>query len=86
EYTVEALLRYYVPSEVATRHSIAVLDAREQVVSSTVTPMPGQVLRRAALLDDVPLAPALNGLVLRGQGWRTSIGLISNTLFWMVLA
>ena len=24
--------------------------------------------------------------MLRGQGWRTSIGLISNTLFWMVLA
>ncbi len=86
EYTVEALLRYYVPSEVATRHTIAVLDAHEQTVSSTVTPMPGQVLRRASLLHDVPLAPALNGLVLRGQGWRTSIGLISNTLFWMVLA
>ncbi|PTT75414.1 PAS domain-containing sensor histidine kinase [Pelomonas sp. HMWF004] len=85
EYTVEALLRYYVPSEVATRHSIAVLDSREQIVSSTVTPMPGQVYRRASLLHDVPMAPA-NGLVLRGQGWRTSIGLISNTLFWMVLA
>jgi PAS domain S-box-containing protein len=86
EYTVEALLRYYVPSEVSTRHSIAVLDARDQVVSSTVTPMPGQILRRAALLHDVPLAPALNGLVLRGQGWRTSIGLINNALFWLVLA
>jgi hypothetical protein len=86
EYTVESLLRYYVPSEVATRHTIAVLDAREQTVASTVTPMPGQGHRRASLLHDVPLAPALNGLVLRGQGWRTSIGLISNTLFWMVLA
>lgn len=86
EYTVEALLRYYVPSEVATRHTIAVLDAQDQVVSSTVTPMPGQMQRRAALVHDVPLAPALNGLVLRGQGWRTSIGLISNALFWLVLA
>jgi hypothetical protein len=87
EYTVEALLRYYVPSEVSTRHSIAVLDVpRDQVVASTVTPMPGQMLRRAALLHDVPLAPALNGLVLRGQGWRTSIGLINNALFWLVLA
>ncbi len=86
EYTVESLLRYYVPSEVATRHSIAVLDAHEQIVSSTVTPMPGQVYRRAALVHDVPLAPALNGLVLRGQGWRTSIGLIGNALFWLVLA
>jgi PAS domain S-box-containing protein len=43
-------------------------------------------LRRASILHEVPLAPALNGLVLRGQGWRTSIGLISNTLFWMVVA
>jgi hypothetical protein len=86
EYNVESLLRYFVPSEVAVRHSIAVLDSREQVVSSTVTPMPGQVVRRASLLHDVPLAPALNGLVLRGQGWRTSIGLINNALFWLVLA
>ena len=86
EYTVEALLRYYVPSEVGTRHTIAVLDARDQIVASTVTPMPGQGHRRASLLHDVPLAPALNGLVLRGQGWSTSIGLISNALFWLVLA
>ncbi len=87
EYTVEALLRYYVPSEVATRHSIAVIDATsDQIVSSTVTPMPGQRPRRASLVHDVPLAPALNGLVLRGQGWRTSIGLIGNALFWLVLA
>ena len=37
-------------------------------------------------MHDVPLAPAANGLVLRGQGYRTSIGLIGNTLFWMVAA
>jgi hypothetical protein len=86
EYSVEALVRYYVPSEVATRHTIAILDSNEQVISSTVTPMPGQHLRRTPLLHEVPLAPALNGLVLRGQGYRTSIGLIGNTLFWMVLA
>lgn len=86
EYSVEALLRYYVPTEVASRHAIAVLDSREQVVSSTVTLMPGQRMKRASILHEVPLAPALNGLILRGQGYRTSIGLISNTLFWMVVA
>lgn len=86
EYSVEALLRYSVPSEVAARHPVAVLDGREQIVSSTVTPMPGQRLQRASIMHDVPLAPAMNGLVLRGQGYRTSIGLISNTLFWMVVA
>ncbi|QPF72845.1 PAS domain S-box protein [Roseateles sp. DAIF2] len=86
EYSVEALLRYWVPTEVASRHPISVLDSREQPVASTVTPMPGQRLQRASILHDVPLAPALNGLVLRGQGYRVSIGLISNTLFWMVVA
>jgi len=86
EYSIEALLRYYVPTEVAGRHAVSVLDAREQVMASTVTPMPGQRIKRASIVSEVPLAPALNGLVLRGQGYRTSIGLISNTLFWMVVA
>ena len=48
--------------------------------------MPGRAQERGALVHEVPLTPALNGVVLRGEGWRTSIGLISNTLFWMVVA
>ena len=86
EYSVEALMRYYVSTEISTRHAMAVFDAREQLVSSTVTPMPGQRIKRASILYEVPLAPAMNGLLIRGQGYRTSIGLISNTLFWMVVA
>ncbi|MBH9554354.1 PAS domain-containing sensor histidine kinase [Inhella gelatinilytica] len=86
EYGIESLLRYYVPYEVATRHSITVMDAQDMPVASTVTPMPGTGNNRSAILHEVPLAPALNGLSLRGQGYRTSIGLISNTLFWMVVA
>jgi hypothetical protein len=86
EYSVEALMRYYVSSEISTRHAMAVLDAHEQLVSSTVTPMPGQRIKRASILYEVPLAPSMNGLLIRGQGYRTSIGLISNTLFWMVVA
>ncbi|MFN5047019.1 PAS domain S-box protein, partial [Roseateles sp.] len=86
EYSVEALLRYWVPTEVASRHPVSVLDSREHTGASTVTPMPGQKVQRASILHDVPLTPALNGLILRGQGYRVSIGLISNTLFWMVVA
>ncbi|MFG6449389.1 PAS domain S-box protein [Roseateles sp. BYS180W] len=86
EYSVEALLRFYVPADVAARHAVVVLDARDQIIAATVTPMPGQRLARAPIYHEVPMAPAMNGLVLRGQGYRTSIGLISNTLFWMVVA
>jgi len=86
EYAVESLMRYFVPNEVSNRHAITILDAREVALASTVTPMPGQKVKRPSIVHELPLAPAGNGLVLRGQGYRTSIGLISNTLFWMVAA
>jgi PAS domain S-box-containing protein len=86
EYSVEALVRHFVPADVAQRHMISVVDERQVQLAATVTTLPGQGSRRAPIVSDAPLTPALNGLLLRGQGWRTSIGLISNTLFWMVLA
>ena len=86
EYSVDALLRYYVPSDLAERHPMAVIGTGERVISSTVTSMPGKAAKRASIWHELPLAPAMNGLVLRGQGYRSSIGLISNTLFWMVVA
>ena len=86
EYSVEALVRHFVPADVAQRHMIAVVDEKQQPLAATVTTLPGQGGRRAPIISEAPLTPALNGLLLRGQGWRTSIGLISNTLFWMVLA
>jgi len=86
EYSVDVLLRRAVPVEVSTHHPIAVLDANDQIVSSTITPMPGKKPVRASVFSEAPLAPALNGLVLRGQGYRTSGGLVSSALFWMVVA
>jgi PAS domain S-box-containing protein len=86
EYSVENLMRYFVPSEVSNRHAITLLDAQDRALASTVTPMPGSTPRRASIVHEMPVAPAGNGLILRGQGYRTSIGLIGNTLFWMVAA
>ncbi len=86
EYSIEALVRFFVPTEVSRRHAMQVLGPDEQVLASTVTVMPGQPVAKPSLLHDLPLAPMSNGLVLRGQGYRTSIGLIGNTLFWMVVA
>jgi PAS domain S-box-containing protein len=86
EYSIENLMRYFVPAEVSNRHAITLLDAQDRALASTVTPMPGSSPQRAAIVHEVPVAPVGNGLVLRGQGYRTSIGLIGNTLFWMVAA
>ncbi len=86
EYSVDALVRHFVPADVAQRHTIAIVDERQAVLAATVAAMPGQISPRALIVSDAPLTPAFNGLLLRGQGRRTSIGLISNTLFWMVVA
>jgi PAS domain S-box-containing protein len=86
EYSLEALLRHFVPADVAQRHVIAIVNEQDRQLAATVTPMPGQEGTRAPIVSVAPLTPAFNGLVLRGQGWRTSIGLVHNTLFWMVVA
>ncbi len=86
EYAVDALLRYEVPAEISARHRISVIDLAGRTLAGTVTAMPGVTPRRAAIVHDLPLVPVLNGLLLRGEGYRTSIGLIGNTLFWMVVA
>lgn len=86
QYSVESLVRHFVPADVARRHMIAIVDDSQRVLAATVTPMPGEASPRAAIVSDAPLTPVLNGLLLRGQGWRTSIGLVNNTLFWMVVA
>jgi PAS domain S-box-containing protein len=86
EYSIDALIRYFVPADVAGRHMMSIVGEQQTALASTVTQMPGRSQQRASILHDAPLAPALNGLVLRGEGYRTSIGLISNTLFWMVVA
>jgi hypothetical protein len=86
EYSVERLLRYDVPGEVSRRHAMSLLDARAQSLASTVMTFPGKATSRPSIVYELPVAPAENGLVLRGEGYRTSVGLISNTLFWMVMA
>ena len=85
DYSIDTLIRHFVPTEVTRRHTVAVIDDAERTIASSVLPMPGDV-RRPAIVHDVPLAPTANGLILRGSGYRTSVGLIGNTLFWMVVA
>ncbi|ODV02635.1 MAG: PAS domain-containing sensor histidine kinase [Rubrivivax sp. SCN 70-15] len=86
EYSIDSLLRNFVPLDVSRRHMVSVVDENGQLLAGTATALPGQTVHRPPVVVDAPLTPAMNGMLLRGQGWRTSIGLISNTLFWMVVA
>ena len=86
QYSVESLLRHFIPPDVSKRHAITLVDDRGGVLASTVSVVPGRPVQPAQLVHEIPLSPVGNGLLLRGHGYRTSIGLISNTLFWMVAA
>ena len=86
EYAIEPLLRQMVPPEVTRRHTVAVVDESGKELAGSVLQMPGRIGNRPTIVVDLPLAPAANGLLLRGMGWRTSVGLVGNALFWMVVA
>ena len=87
EYSTDGLIRFLIPPDVSNRHAISLLTAKGRLLSSTVMQMPGKDTPKATIVHDVPVLPTGgDSLMLRGQGYRTSVGLIGNTLFWMVVA
>ena len=91
EYSIDGLLRYGVPPEVSARYAVALLDGHEGLLAGQ------QIPSRSAEADlmpwrdgvnsyEVPVSPVGNGLVLRAQAWRTSLGVIGSGLFWLVVA
>ncbi|RYF08888.1 MAG: PAS domain S-box protein [Comamonadaceae bacterium] len=87
EYSIDSLLRYGTPTEVLARYAVTLLDGNSQILAGT--PLPP---RNVGLLPwstppneyEVPVSPVGNGLVLRAQAYRTSLGVVGSGLFWLV--
>lgn len=89
EYSIDSLLRYGTPTEVLARYAVTLLDNNGQVLAGTpLGPRNsgGQLLPWAqrAHVYEVPVSPVGNGLVLRAQAYRTSLGVVGSGLFWLV--
>jgi PAS domain S-box-containing protein len=90
EYSVDGMFRYGVPSDVSARYAISFLDANGAVLAGTSIP---KRQRGTSLLPwsgpanayQVPVSPVGNGLVIQGQAYRTSLGVIGSALFWLVV-
>jgi PAS domain S-box-containing protein len=87
---VEGLLRYGVPNEVAAKYAVALLDDQDRLLAGNTSPKRNgaqHLLPWAASQSayTVPVSPIGNGLVLHAENYRTSLGLIGNALFWLVL-
>lgn len=89
EYSVESILQLGVLADVWTKYAVALLDAQGHVLAGTsipVRPKAAQLLPWSApgSTYEIPIAPVGSGLVIRAQAWRTSLGMVGSSLFWLV--
>jgi PAS domain S-box-containing protein len=89
EYSIDGLLRYAVPAEVSAKYAVALLDGKNRILAGNSVPRRSpatQLLPWAAQPNEyeVPVSPVGNGLIIRAQAYRTSLGVIGSGLFWLV--
>ena len=87
EYSIDSLLRYGTPVEVLARYAFTLLDGDGQVLAGTpLAPRHGALLPWTTKANAYasPVSPVGNGMVLRAQAYRTSLGVVGSGLFWLV--
>jgi PAS domain S-box-containing protein len=89
EYSIDSLLRYATPTEVLARYAVTLIDQNRQLLAGSSLPPRGQAAQwvpwsAKANEYEVPVSPVGNGLVLRAQAYRTSLGVVGSGLFWLV--
>lgn len=90
EYSVDALFRYGVPTEVSARYAVSFHDSDGNLLAGTVIGPRGPASRLlpwtgSVKAYEVPVSPVGNGLIIRGQVYRTSLGVVGSGLFWLVI-
>ncbi len=91
EYSIDGLLRFGVPTEVTAKYAVALVDDH-QVVQAGTLPPPRK--GAASLLPwtegaakyEIPVSPVGNGLLIRAEGYRASLGVVGSGFFWLVSA
>jgi PAS domain S-box-containing protein len=89
DYAVHALLNYAVPSELAGKYAVAVLNDQDKLVAGTLMPTRGlesPLLPWLGMSQSyaTPVSPMVEGLRLRAQSFRTSSGVLGSGLIWVV--
>jgi PAS domain S-box-containing protein len=91
EYSVDGLYRYGVPTEVTSRYAISLQDAKGGLLAGTAIPAQKTVKNLLPWTSPtneyaMPVSPVGSALVVRGQAYRASLGVIGSGLFWLVSA
>ncbi len=91
EYAIDGLLRFGVPTEVVAKYAVTLLDDKSNVLAGNLPPPRSPVVRLLPWSDgvseyEIPVSPVGNGLLIRAQGYRTSLGVVGSGFFWLVSA
>jgi hypothetical protein len=90
EYQIDGLIRYAVPIEISAKYAVALLDDKGLMLAGNTTPARTVAAKFLPWTEqpheyEVPVSPVGNGLVLRAQAYRTSLGVVGSGLFWLVV-
>ena len=91
EYAIDGLLRFGVPTEVTAKYAVTLIDDKNRVLAGNVPPPRNPAARLLPWSDDaasyeIPVSPVGNGLLIRAQGYRASLGVVGSGFFWLVSA
>jgi len=89
EYTMDGMLRFAVPNEIANRYAVSLRDVNNNVLAGQANKARPKVTEVLPWLFqtneyEVPITPVGYALSLHAQAYRTSKGLIGNGVFWLV--
>ncbi len=91
EYSIDGLLRFGVPTEVAAKYAVTLVTDKNEVLAGSMPPPRNRVARLlpwsdAAAEYEIPVSPVGNGLLIRAEGYRASLGVVGSGFFWLVSA
>ena len=91
EYAIDGLLRFGVPTEVTAKYAVTLVDDQNRVLAGNLPPPRNRAARLVPWSDDaaeyeIPVSPVGNGLLIKAQGYRASLGMVGSGFFWLVSA
>ena len=91
EFSIDGLLRFGIPTEVSAKYAVALLNDQGVVLAGGLPPPRTSAARLLPWTDEapvyeVPVSPVGNGLLIRAQGYRASLGVVGSGFFWLVSA
>jgi PAS domain S-box-containing protein len=91
EYSVDGLLRFGIPTEITAKYAVALVDDQRLVLAGNLPPSRNGAAKLLPWSDgaakyEIPVSPVGNGLLIRAEGYRASLGVVGSGFFWLVSA